>query len=300
MASPVQFFLTYLLLPIVTVVVAISLAAINQKKALLSGRKLLVTVVQFTLPMALGGLFGLIDLEFMPFFYLLMALVYLAEGVLYVRQLVVLMGDEQRTEPLFVALLTLLMLTVGGYSFGWVFNYFSTLKYGFWAATCILPFTIPLAFARTYEALLAIPNEVHKVWYYPRQAKEIEFEGVDYYRLMILEVELRKDPARPAERPVKVKARATQDLSFGLWFQKFIDDYNYKFPNEPIVTETPDQVPYGWLFYYVRPSVFSLRRYIDYEASVSKNRLNERHTIQAKRVEAHQISEAGERNAVSL
>lgn len=290
MASPVQFFLTYLLVPLMAVVLTTVLAAINQKKALLSGRKLLISVAQFTLPMALAGLFGMIDLWFMPLYYLLMALVFLVEGMLYVRQLVRLMGDEQRTEPLFVLLLTILILVIGGYSFGWVFNYFSTLKYGFWAATCIVPFSIPLVFSRTYEALLAIPNEVHKVWYYPRQAKEIEFEGVDYYRLMILEVELRKDPARPAEGPVKVKARATQDLSFGLWFQKFIDDYNYKFPNDPIVTETPDQATYGWLFYYVRPSFFSLRRYIDFDISVAQNRLTERHTIQAKRVESHQLN----------
>ncbi|RYF72581.1 MAG: hypothetical protein EOO39_11910 [Cytophagaceae bacterium] len=289
MVSPVQFFLTYLLVPIVTLVLATSLAAINQRKSLLSGRKLLISVAQFTLPMALAGLFGMIDLWFMPYYYLLMAVVFLIEGMLYVRQLVRLMGDEQRTEPLFVALLTLLILLIGGYSFGWVFNYFSTLKYGFWAATCLFPFAIPLVFARTYDALVAIPNEVHKVWYYPRQAKEIEFEGVDYYRLMILEVELRKDPANTAEGPVKVKARATQDLSFGLWFQKFIDDYNYKFPNDPIVTESPDQAAYGWLFYYVRPSIFSLRRYIDFDVSVAQNRLSERHIIQAKRVEIHQL-----------
>ncbi|ARK12339.1 TssN family type VI secretion system protein [Fibrella sp. ES10-3-2-2] len=290
MGSPVQFFLTYLLIPIATLVMATILAAINQKKALLSGRKLLISVAQFTLPMALAGLFGMIDLWFMPLYYLLMAVVFLVEGMLYVRQLRSLMGDEHRTEPLFVSLLTILILLMGGYAFGWVFNYFSTLKYGFWAATCVIPFAVPLVFARTYDALLAIPNEVHKVWYYPRQAREIEFEGVDYYRLMILEVELRKDPANLTEGPVKVKARATQELSFGLWFQKFIDDYNYKFPNDPIITETPDKVTYGWLFYYVRPSLFSLRRYIDFDVSVAKNRLNERHTIQAKRVEVHQQS----------
>ncbi len=272
-----------LLLPLLALVLASVMLFINRQKDLLSARQLLVMLLLFVLPMALMGLFGLNDLWFMPFYYVLVQLIALVGGQYYLRHLDFALGEDLRREPGFVAFLTVIILLLGGGLFQLVFNAFSELDYGLWAMTCLLPFVLPLLFARAYEALLAIPNEIRKVWYYPRNATEVQLENVDYYRLMILAVELRKQPG--AEEPaIQVKARTTQDLPFGVWFQKFIDDYNYKFPQSPIQTDS-DTGPYGWLFYAVRPSFFRWRRYIDADLSIALNRLDERCVIVAKRVE---------------
>lgn len=279
----IGFFLEYLLLPILALLWAVGLGHINQKKGLLSLRQLLLVVLLFGLPMGLAGLAGLIEMAFMPWYYLGWQAVFLALGVFYVRQLDHLLGEDHRTQALFVHLLTGVILLLGSYLFSLLFNYFSTLQYGLWAATCVLPFYVPLLFVRAFEALVGIPNEIRKIWHYPRHAAEVVLDDVDPYRLMILAVELHKRPGS-GEPPVKVKARTPSDLPFGVWFQKFIDDYNYKFPNEPIQTTNASEEEYGWLFYHVKPSLFSLRRYIDTDLSIARNKLTERDLIVAKRV----------------
>ncbi|RYY18688.1 MAG: hypothetical protein EOO36_07575 [Cytophagaceae bacterium] len=279
-----SFFLEYLLLPILALLWAVGLVFINQKKRLLSGRQLLVLGLVFGLPMGLAGLFGLIDLAFMPWCYVALQVVALVMGIYYLREMDRLLGLDRRRQPLFVHLLTGVILLLGGYFFSLIFNALSTLHYGLWAATCVLPFYLPLLFARAFETLLLIPNQIRKVWHYPRHAPEVVLDDVDPYRLMILAVQLQKSPGS-GEPPVKVKARTPQDLPFGVWFQKFIDDYNYKFPNEPIQTTNDHDVEYGWLFYAVKRSPVRLRRYIDADLSIAANKLTERSLVVAKRVE---------------
>lgn len=282
---PPGFFLDYLLLPILLLLWAIGLVVLNQRKSLLGGRQLLVLVLLFGLPMALGGFFGLDELAFVPQYYLLLQAATLLLGVFYLRELDHVLGEDRRLQPLFVHLLTGVVLLLGGWAFSLLFNFFSSLRYGLWAATCLLPFYVPLLFVHAFEALVSIPNAIRKVWYYPRNAAEVVLDDVDPYRLMILAVELHKRPGSGA--PVKVKARTPQDIPFGVWFQRFIDDYNYKFPDEPIQLTNASEAEYGWLFYYVKPSLFSLRRYIDADLSIAGNKLTERCLIVAKRVEDH-------------
>ena len=277
-------FLEYLLLPLLALLVVLGLVFINQKKRLLSVRQLLVLVLVFGLPLVLAGLFGLNDLAFMPWGYVALQVGALVLGIYYLREIDRLLGDDRRHQPLFTHLLTGLILLLGGYFFSLIFNALSTLHYGLWAATCVLPFYLPLLFARAFETLILIPNQIRKVWHYPRHAAEVVFDEVDPYRLMILTVQLQKSPGS-GEQPVKVKARTPQDLPFGVWFQKFIDDYNYKFPNEPIQTTNADDAEYGWLFYAVKLSPVRLRRFIDADLSIAANKLTERSLVVAKRVE---------------
>ncbi|MGI4743364.1 MAG: TssN family type VI secretion system protein [Janthinobacterium lividum] len=280
------FFLEYLLLPILALLWAVGLVVINRKKGLLSNKQLLLLVLIFGLPMALAGLVGRIYLIFMPWYYLVLQAGFLGLGIFYVRELDHLLREDRHRQPLFGHLLTGVIMLLGGYLFSLLFNFFSSLHYGLWAATCVLPFYLPLLFVQAFEALVVIPSEIRKIWHYPRHAAEVVLDDVDPYRLMILAVELQKSPGS-GEPPVKVKARTPADLPFGVWFQKFIDDYNYKFPNEPIQTMNASEEEYGWLFYYVKPSLFGLRRYIDADQSIANNKLTERCLIVAKRVEGH-------------
>lgn len=279
----INFFLEYLLLPILILLVALGLFIVKQKKDLLAIRPLLLLLLVFGLPMMLAGFFGFIDLAFMPWYYLALQAIFLVLGMFYVRELDRLLGPDRREQPIFVHLLTALILLTGDYIFSLIFNLAGTMHYGLWAATCVLPFYVPVLFVRTFEALIAIPNKIEKVWYYPRHAAEVILDNADHYRLMILAVELYKN-AGSSEPPIRVKARTPQDLPFGMWFQKFIDDYNYKFPHEPIQTANEEEVEYGWLFYYLKPSPFKLRRYIDTDLSIEDNNLTEHCLIVAKRV----------------
>jgi hypothetical protein len=284
-AAIVSLFLHYLLLPVVALLLGVVLYLRNHRRHLLDFRHFAGLLV-FTVPMGLLGLLGLLDLWFMPFYYLLVLVLALLGGVYYLRQLGRALGEDQHHEQGFVYVLTAFVLTLGGALFCIVFTLCSELNYGLWATTCLLSFVVPLLFLRAYEAMLAIPSEIRQVWYYPLNSPEIELDHIDYYRLKILTVELHKRPGR-GEPPIKIKARTPPELPFGQWFQKFIDDYNYKFPNSPIQVADDQLIPYGWLFYAVQPSLFrlQLRRYIDADLSIAHNRLDERYVIVAKRVE---------------
>jgi hypothetical protein len=277
-------FTNYLFLPLMMLLMAIPLSILNRKSQLMSNVRLVVTVLIGGLILGLPGFLGLIDLWFMPGYYVANALINLILGIVFLRYLLHDLGPAYETRPLFTVLLGVVMMALGIYLYALIFNYFGTLKYGYWAATCLLPFLAPALFSYAFIALVSIPNEIYKLWYYPRRADEIVLEGVDYYRLMILEVQVRKHPTATGA-PIKVKARTTADMPFGMWFQKFIDDYNYKFPNDPIKTLDNDTKEYGWLFYSLKPSIFRLRHYIDFDQTIAQNKLREDYLIVAKRVQ---------------
>jgi hypothetical protein len=277
-------YLPYLLLFLAVVLVALMAGWLNRKREIMSERRLLVTILVSGLILAISGLFGRIDLHFIPYYYLLVQVLSLLLGIVFLRRMIIDMGPAFATQATFGVLTTLAIVGLGAVLFSLVFNYLSIIPYGLWASTSLLPFLIPVLFAHTFAALVKIPNEIFKLWYYPRYAEEVKLDASDYYRLMLLEVQIYKNPHRK-EPPIKVKARTAGDIPFGLWFQKFVDDYNYKFPNDPIQTFDDTAHEYGWLFYYVKPSFFRLRFYIDFEQTILQNRLRENYLIVAKRVE---------------
>jgi hypothetical protein len=72
-------------------------------------------------------------------------------------------------------------------------------------------------------------------------------------------------------------------MNFGLWFQKFIDDYNLKFPDSPIQYQTANSDSYRWIF-YIKPSFFKQRNFIDPDMDIEQNGITETYAIYAKRV----------------
>lgn len=283
------FLISYLLLILITLGMAIAAVWINRQHVLMSVRRLMLTILISTLILAVPGVFGLVGLQFIPVYYVLVQLISLLLGILFLRRMIADMGPAFTTRPEFVILLMGSIIGFGAVFFTPIFNYLSSLRYGslpydLWAATSLLPFVLPIVFAYTFNALVAVPNEIYKLWYYPRHAEEVLLEGVDYYHLMLLEIQIHKDPSRK-EPPIKVKARTAGDVAFGTWFQKFIDDYNHKFPNDPIQTFDDTAHEYGWLFYSLKPSLFRLRHYINFEETIAQNKLREHYLIVAKRVE---------------
>ncbi len=283
------FLISYIVVLLVVVGMLIATIWLNQKHALMNTKRLLLTVLISALLLTIPGGFGLIGLRFIPVYYIIVQVIGLLLGVLFLNRMLVDMGPSFTIKPAFILLLTGSVLGFGVLLFTLLFNYLSNLQYGsiqydLWAATSLLPFGLPVLFAYTFNAMTQVPNEIYKLWYYPRHAEEIDMEGVDYYRLMLLEVQVHKHPGRQ-EPPVNVKARTAGDVPFGVWFQKFIDDYNYKFPNDPIQIFDDTAHEYGWLFYSIKPSLFRLRSYIDFEQTIAQNKLQENYLIVAKRVE---------------
>lgn len=279
------FFLQYLLLPLLVILLLVPLALLKQGNTMMANKQLIVFILLSALAICVPGLFGFMGNGFSPWGYLSCEIVYLALGSLFVQAYNgSLRKSITKHAVAFQLLVMLLAIVLGGYLFTVIFNLCSGAKGGFVAATCISSFPLPAIFYWTYLAFIDIPFEIFKVWQYPKSAETISFDGEDFNKLMVLQLEFSR---RPEDRDrLKVKAKAPDKITFGDWFKKFIDDYNQKFPNNPISYGEANGVPNGWIF-YCKKSFLHRRRLLDPTLTIAENRIKEHVSIISKRVVEH-------------
>ncbi|MCD8193719.1 MAG: TssN family type VI secretion system protein [Tannerellaceae bacterium] len=278
-----SFLVSYLLMPILAFIMAIVAYFYMKKNKLISNRKFIFFMLLGGLLLALPALFGFIHYWFMPYVYLGLQLFYLVVGyynIKIIRSFLQEASVEKKDSFTVLVSVQFLMLFIGFAFFSLIFNLCNELKYGMWAATCLFPFMLPLFVWETYNKYMAIPDEVFKSWKYTDSYDLSSFEVLDYDKLRVMELEIFKTVEDAI--PTRIKAKAPDNMPFGVWFYKFLTDYNLKFPQKPIVLEN-DGLPYEWIF-YVKRSFFVPRKYIDHELSVTANQIKEKYTILAKRV----------------
>ena len=288
-------FVSYILFPLITVIMAAVMVVLNKKNRIMGSRRLVVTLLLSGLALGLPGFLGALGLQFMPWGYLLAQLAYLLLGIAAVMLLSRHMPEAVTERKGMLVLFGVIVGLLGVYLFQLAFNFFNGLQYGWLAATSVLVFFVPPVFWWAYIAMIAIPSEIYTVWYYPEKAPPLDMYDVDLDRLKVLEVELFKGAADPS--PLKVKVKAPPDMNFGEWFKKFIDDYNLKFPRNGIHFVSEEGEAYGWIF-YLKPSFFRRKQYIDPALSVAGNQVKEKHTIFARRVTRLQHEAMGEDRVV--
>lgn len=274
-------FLRYILAPLLVFISAIILSVWNKKNALLSNKKLIISILLGGLALALPGFFGFLGFDFMPWGYFLTMLYAFGLGVLWVYLLSKWDSEGLETRKFFIIFVMLIMLLLGLYIYKLFFDWMSPFRLGWWAATSVSVFFVPVFFWWTYISLLSIPMEIHRVWEYPQYPQEINLDHLDFDKLLVLELELYKD-SKDLE-PLRVKVKAPEKMNFGLWFQKFIEDYNSKFPSAPVRYADSIGEHQKWIF-VVKRSVFRRNVYIDPSLDIVENQITEKMTIHAKRV----------------
>lgn len=278
-----SFLSSYLLMPILAAIFGFFAYFLAKKNKLLRNKKLIFFVLLGSVVLSLPGLFGFIDYWFMPYVYILLQILYLVLGWYAIRMIKQFLPTSENGIPYYMEFfICFLMMFIGAAFFSLIFNLCNELKYGLWACTCLLTFLFPSLLAKTYAVYMLIPLEIHNVWKYSNNEDLSSFELMDYNKLMVMELEIFKRVNDLL--PSKVKAKAPDNMPFGIWFQKFLTDYNLKFPRTPI--DVMDQEAYGWIF-YVKRSFFRPRKYINAELSIVENKIKEKHTIIAKRVNEH-------------
>ncbi|HSH65635.1 MAG TPA: TssN family type VI secretion system protein [Bacteroidia bacterium] len=276
-------FVNHLLLPLISAVVATVALFLNKKNALISNRKLIVFTLVSSLIIALPATLNFIGVLFIPHLYVINQFLFLLLGYFYMNRTTRMFSSENETvNRLMTVLTTLTILCLGSYLFSLIFNFAGDFKYGFIASTCTYPLILPFLFRWTYISLINIPTEIHKVWKYRMDYNEPEFSSEMVEHIMVLELELTKKASD--KEVVKVKAKAPSDFVFGDWFQLFLIDYNSKYFESPINYQNDNGELHNWIF-YVKPTIRSGKRYIDYEKKITDNKLDEKITILCKRVD---------------
>lgn len=290
-------FVSYILFPLIAAIMAAIMVVLNKKNRIMGNRQLVVVLLLTALVLGLPGLLGALKLDFMPWGYVLGQAAYLLLGILGVYLLSRHLPEALERRKGMLIFMGLIVALLGVYLYQLAFNWLNGLPYGWFAATSILMFFVPLVFWWAYMALISIPSEIYTVWYYPEHEPRLDMYDVDLDKLKVLEVQLFKGASDPS--PLKVKVKAPPDMSFGVWFKKFIDDYNLKFPRNGIQYSSAEGEPFGWIFYQ-KPSFFKRKRFLDPALTVEKNQVKERYSIFARRVTRLQQEAGGEDRVVIL
>lgn len=275
-----SFFASYLFMPLLAFIFAFVAYFVAKKNKLFRNKKIIFYVLLASLILSIPALLGFVNYWFMPYIYLSLQILYGILGWYNIQLVHHFMPDIEKKPYLVEFFAHFLVMFVGAALFSLIFNLCNELQYGIWASTCLLTFLLPSLYKTLYEKYMAIPLEIYKVWKYTGSYDLSLFEKMDYNKLLVMEIEVFKSVNDFA--PAKIKAKAPDSMSFGVWFQKFISDYNMKFPKQTIEMLDGTEL-YGWIF-YVKRSFFHRRRYIDYELTITENKLKEKYTIVAKRV----------------
>lgn len=276
-----HFITSYLLMPLLVVIFGIGAYFVARKNKLLNNKKLIAYIILCGMILALPALFGFLDYNFMPYIYILLVMGYWVAG--YYNQAIMkkVFASGREIPPYGIrCLLTFTVMLLGIGLFSLVFNLCNELQYGFWASTCLLPFVFPILYARTVDCYFDIPVEIYKVWKYSE-----EYDSATLYinreKSIVIDVEIFRKADDPASE--RITGKASEDMVFGQWFQRMIDDCNLKSPSSPIEYQSDEGGFYEWVF-YTKPSFFKRRFYIDPELTLAENNLRRRDVITARRV----------------
>ena len=269
-------------LAVVLIVCLITFYVVNGKTKSIRNRRVLVFYLLFAIFLAGEGAIG-----FLPGIYhsmtgfLLVQIVALGFGTLMWFLIKKGFWGEFVKPPLSMALFAGTNVLGGMIGFIFLFNYASDLESGATYSLLLLPFVLPQFISICFRSFQSIPQDIHKVWYYPLNSDAVDFESIDTSNLMMLELVYSKSPEDG--RLTNTKLRAPVGMQFGDWFKSFIENYNDKYESDPIHFMADEYSPIGWIF-YVKPGFLGSPRYIDPEVSIVQNNITEKRPIIARRV----------------
>lgn len=283
-------FLRYILLPLIAVIMMFILGIITRNKPAIKIRTVIIYILLCSLCLALPGFMGFTGNTFNPYGYLISQVVYLILGILHVNLLHRFFRKHLKSNVfiiLFESILSMTCTLAGGYLFVLIFRWVSKdTGYPIMSATSLITFYVPLVFYYCYVQLISIPVDIYRTWHYSPDQKLPDFDGVDFDRLMVLNVELSKNLEDSNRFRIKAKTLPT-GIHFGDWFYRVVDDYNHKNPGSVIHLTDSSREPYYWIF-YIKKSFFSFRKYVDFENDINTNGIKENDVIICKRVIQHQ------------
>lgn len=276
--TPLKFILLYILLPLIALLIGIIMYYLNKKTGLIKTKRLVITLILSTLGLGLPGLFGLVDYGFMPYIYISLSILYFLLGIymlgLINRIFLEIKAEGYAHEVTFF--LTQMILGAGLFSL--LFNLCNELQYGVWACTCMLPYLFISLYRQTFRSFLNIPLEIYTVWIYSPNKKVLPFNFNDCTEVMKIELHKHINDTIPN----RITAKANVNMIFCEWFQFVLEYYNAQESVEKIECYDSNH-PFGWVF-YVKPSFFLPRRYIDPYLTIRENRIDRPYIIVAKRV----------------
>lgn len=278
----------HLNLPFITVTGIICLISytiftyLNKQKQDFKSLRLVATSLIFVLVHLLAGFVALIDSVFPFIIYIGIQVLSLITGAFFYHTILKPYYPKFNYKVVSTIILFLLVIGLSAVFFTFIFDIFNVSGLGWYYSTAFFAFVIPFFFYNTFEAIIKIPVPIFKVWYYPEYASEIDLDELDLNKVKVIELEFLKNLGETST--TNFKAKAPEELRFGDWFSLFIQNYNQKYEDNPIVIKDKTDAPYGWVF-YIKPGFFGSKKFVDFDLTIVQNVLTEKMIVVCRRVE---------------
>lgn len=289
-ASVKGIFFKYIFMPLIAGILLIILGFLRKKMPAIKFKVIIIYILLASLCLAIPGVFGFAGNLFSPNWYIITMFIVLGLGIIHVNMSQKYFAKHIKSAGmviLFEIIISLTSLVFGSYLFVLIFKLMDKgTGYPMMAATSLSTFIVPQVFYYCYLQFISIPFDIYKTWQFNENQQLPNFDGIDFDRLMVLNIELTKNLEEGNRFLVKAKTLPS-GVNFGDWFYRVVDDYNHKNPNSIIHLKDAGNEPYYWIF-YVKKSFFSMRKYIDFEKDIEANNISENDVIICKRVIHHE------------
>lgn len=283
MNTLLPFFLKYLLAPFLILIITLIMSQFSSIK--IKTKAAIIFILCFSLIAALPCLFAFFNNEFIWIGLLFSVFYYLIVGVIlvfFMNSALFQKIEIQNSAPAKIFLF-LIVAILASWIYYLAFNYIAISSYAHISMLNILWLFAPIFFQESKKKYLHIPESFYEHWIVGKERKDIEYwDNIDKFRLMQVSINIKKK--ENSEFFSKFDVKVAQDVILGNWFDKFIEDQNYRFPNDAI--ESGAQLEdTGWTFYTAKYFSFPLFiRNLSPSQTISESNLKNKQTIFAKRV----------------
>lgn len=283
MNTLLPFFLKYLLAPFLILIIVLIMSQIAAVK--IKVKAAIVFVLCFSVIAALPSLFSLFNNEFIWLGLLFSVLYYLLLGVglLFFMPTALFQKLGVKDSGISKIFLFSIVLILSSWIYYLVFNYIAISTYAHVSMLNVLWIFAPLFFQESKKQFLQIPESFYEYWKVGKESKDVEFwDNIDKFRLMQVTIHIKKKSN--SEFFSKFDVKIAQDVNLGNWFDKFVEDQNYRFPNDAIESSV-EREDIGWIFYTAKYFNFPLFiKNLSPHQTISESNLKNKQTIYAKRV----------------
>lgn len=252
-------------------------------------------VLCFSLVAALPSLLAFFNNEFIWAGLLLSVFYYLILGILLVFFMDSALFQKTGIQSNALAKFFLFLITaiLSSWIYYLVFTYIAISSYAHISMLNILWLFVPVFFKESKKKYLQIPEPFYEYWKVGKERKDIEYwDNIDKFRLMQVSIQIKKKAN--SEIFSKFDVKIAQEVNLGNWFDKFIEDQNYRFPNDAIESSAENENS-GWIFYTAKYFSFPLFiRNLSPHQTISESKLKNKQIIFAKRVAVNKENETSE------
>ncbi len=262
METLTAFFFRYLLAPIFVILLLIVIGnLLKLKSGVLKMKKVVIFTLILSLILVLPSFFGFLKNEFIWGGLVLTIVSYLLLGVGFVFSRNanfyknIKGGDLENDEKIIdinkiIELLIILVAVIlSSWIFYLIFSWISKLPYSIWVMFSTVWFFIPFLYSISKELFLKIETPFYKAWIVDKENRQRDYwENVDVFRLIQVTVKIKRKYNDESYSSFSVKL--PKEVPIGVWFNKFIEDQNIRFPQNIIdAFGSSNNQKIGWIFY---------------------------------------------------